>query len=195
MRKASVERNTSETQIKLSVNLDGDGSLRGSTGIGFLDHMLDLFAHHGMIDLELEVQGDLQIDAHHTVEDCALVLGKAVQEALGDRAGIYRMGYALVPMDEALGRVVVDLSGRPYSVIDTQWTGPVVGTLPTTLIDHFFESFAVTLLANLHVATLYGRDDHHKSEALFKALGRALREALSIDPRRGETIPSTKGTL
>jgi imidazoleglycerol-phosphate dehydratase len=179
----------------MTVNLDGHGKFHGSTGIGFLDHMLEVFAHHGMFDIELDMVGDLKVDAHHTTEDCALVLGQAVDQALGDRAGIERMGYAFVPMDEALARVVVDLSGRPYSVIETQWTAPTIGILPTTLLDHFFESLAVALRANLHIALLYGRDDHHKAEAIFKALGRSLRQAVRIDPERGAAIPSSKGVL
>ncbi|MGD8552172.1 MAG: imidazoleglycerol-phosphate dehydratase HisB [Anaerolineales bacterium] len=195
MRKASMERKTRETQIQMTVNLDGHGKFHGSTGIGFLDHMLEVFAHHGMFDIELDMVGDLKVDAHHTTEDCALVLGQAVDQALGDRAGIERMGYAFVPMDEALARVVVDLSGRPYSVIETQWTAPTIGILPTTLLDHFFESLAVALRANLHIALLYGRDDHHKAEAIFKALGRSLRQAVRIDPERGAAIPSSKGVL
>jgi imidazoleglycerol-phosphate dehydratase len=195
MRKASVERKTKETQIEMTVNLDGTGQFQGSSGIGFLDHMLELFAHHGLFDIDLDVSGDLQVDAHHTTEDCALVLGEAIGKALGERAGIQRMGYAFVPMDEALARVVVDLSGRPYSVINAQWTGPNIGILPTTLLDHFFESLAVTLRANLHIALLYGRDDHHKAEAIFKALGRSLRQAVQLDPARGTAIPSSKGVL
>ncbi|MGD8622320.1 MAG: imidazoleglycerol-phosphate dehydratase HisB [Anaerolineales bacterium] len=195
MRKASMERKTRETQIQMTVNLDGHGKFHGSTGIGFLDHMLEVFAHHGMFDIELDMVGDLKVDAHHTTEDCALVLGQAVDQALGDRAGIERMGYAFVPMDEALARVVVDLSGRPYSVIEAQWTAPTIGILPTTLLDHFFESLAVALRANLHIALLYGRDDHHKAEAIFKALGRSLRQAVRIDPERGAAIPSSKGVL
>ena len=165
------------------------------TGIGFLDHMLSHIAAHGLFDLAVKATGDLEIDAHHTVEDVALVLGKAFDQALGERQGIVRMGSAYVPMDESLGFVAVDLSGRPYAVIDIAWTATAIDIVPVTLLEHFFESFAVTARANVHVRLLYGRDDHHKAEALFKALGRALDSATRIDPRRGQAIPSTKGVL
>jgi len=148
-----------------------------------------------LFDLELKARGDLQVDVHHTVEDCALVLGQAFDQALGQRLGIIRMGSATVPMDESLAFVCVDLSGRPYSVIQAEWHGPSVGAIPTSLFPHFLESFAVTSRCNLHARILYGRDDHHQAEAIFKALGRALDEATRLDPRRSGTVPSTKGNL
>ncbi|MBN1977344.1 MAG: imidazoleglycerol-phosphate dehydratase HisB [Anaerolineae bacterium] len=195
MRTAKVNRETRETQIQLTLNLDGTGQYQIETGIGFLDHMLSHVAAHGLFDLTVQATGDLHVDPHHTVEDVALVLGQAFAEALGDKAGIARMGSATVPMDEALAFVAVDLSGRPYCVAEVAWTGPTVGSIPVTLIPHFFESFAVAAKANAHARVLYGRDDHHKAEALFKALGRALDAATRPDPRRGDAIPSTKGTL
>jgi imidazoleglycerol-phosphate dehydratase len=195
MRKATIERTTNETSIEITLNLDGTGRHEVATGIGFLDHMLAHIAAHGLFDLTVRAEGDLHIDPHHTVEDVALVLGQAFAEALGDKAGIVRMGSAHVPMDEALAFVAVDLSGRPYCVTDMAWSGPTVGNIPVTLMPHFLESFAVTARANVHARVLYGRDDHHKAEALFKALGRALDQATRSDPRRGGAIPSTKGTL
>jgi imidazoleglycerol-phosphate dehydratase len=178
-RTATITRHTNETQIDLALNLDGTGAAEIETGVGFFDHMLHHVAHHGLFDLTVKAAGDLHIDAHHTIEDVAICLGRALDEALGDRKGIARMGSAYVPMDEALARVVVDLSGRPYAVIQAA---------------HVLESIAFNAKMNLHAAVLYGRDDHHKAEALFKALGRALNAAVMIDPRRGG-VPSTKGTL
>ena len=195
MRKATIKRQTNETQIELTLNLDGDGRCQTKTGVGFLDHMLHLFAAHGLFDLELQAQGDLHIDAHHTVEDVGIVLGQAIDQALGDRKGIVRMGHAYVPMDETLGFVAVDLSGRPYAVIDAAWHGPLLGQMATTLVPHFLESVAIHARLNLHARVMYGRDDHHQAEALFKAFGRALDQATQFDPRRGGQIPSTKGTL
>jgi imidazoleglycerol-phosphate dehydratase len=195
MRTATIHRQTKETDIQLSLSLDGTGQYQIETGIGFLDHMLSHIAAHGLFDLTVQAKGDLHVDPHHTVEDVALVLGQAFAEALGDKAGIVRMGSATVPMDEALAFVAIDLSGRPYCVAEVAWTGPTVGSIPVTLIPHFFESFAVTTRANVHARVLYGRDDHHKTEALFKALGHALDAATRPDPRRGGAIPSTKGTL
>jgi imidazoleglycerol-phosphate dehydratase len=195
MRTAKINRKTNETEISLSLNLDGKGKYTIDTGIGFLDHMLSHVAVHGLFDLELKARGDLQVDVHHSVEDCALVLGQAFDQALGDRAGIVRMGSAYVPMDESLAFVCVDLSGRPYAVVQAEWHGPSVGELPTSLFPHFLESLAVTARCNLHARVLYGRDDHHQAEALFKALGRALDEATRLDPRRAGSIPSTKGKL
>jgi imidazoleglycerol-phosphate dehydratase len=195
LRTAEIERKTAETEIKVRLNLDGKGVVRARTGLGFLDHMLTHIAVHGLFDLDLEAKGDLEVDPHHTVEDCALVLGKALDQALGDRAGIVRMGSAYVPMDESLAFVGLDLSGRPYAVVQVDWHSPAVGGLPVSLMDHFFESLAVTGRLNLHARVLYGRDDHHQAEALFKALGRALDAATLIDPRRQDRIPSTKGTL
>ena len=194
-RKATVHRQTNETDVRVSLDLDGTGRHEVDTGVGFLDHMLAHIAVHGLFDLTVQASGDLHVDAHHTVEDVALGLGAAFDQALDSRAGLVRIGSASVPMDESLACVTVDLSGRPYSVIQVEWSGPTVGGLPVTLMAHFFESFAVTARANVHARVLYGRDDHHKAEALFKALGRALDAATRPDPRRGETIPSTKGTL
>lgn len=195
MRTAEINRTTNETQITLTINLDGSGIADISTGIGFLDHLFQHIAVHGCFDLNLKAQGDLEVDPHHTVEDCALVLGSAFDKALEDRKGINRMGHAYVPMDEALSFVAVDLSGRPYTVFNGIWHAPYIGDIPTSLFPHFFESFAVTSRCNLHAEVRYGRDDHHQAEALFKALGRALGIATRIDPRRSGSIPSTKGTL
>jgi imidazoleglycerol-phosphate dehydratase len=195
MRTAAIKRQTHETDIVLTLALDGTGQYQIETGIGFLDHMLTHVAAHGLFDLTVQAKGDLHIDPHHTVEDVALVLGQAFAEALGDKAGIARMGSAYVPMDEALAFVTIDLSGRPYCVAEAAWTGSTVGGIPVTLIPHFIESFASAAKANVHARVLYGQDDHHKAEALFKALGRALDAATRPDPRRGDAIPSTKGTL
>ncbi len=195
MRKVHVQRQTAETQIAITLNLDGSGSHTVDTGLPFLDHMLRHLAVHGLFDLTVEAQGDLEVDPHHTVEDVALTLGMAFDQALGDRRGIVRMGHAYVPMDEALAFVAVDLSGRPYAVVRARWHGPSVGDIPNSLWPHFLESFAVTARCNLHARVLYGRDDHHQVEALFKALARALDAATALDPRRGGTIPSTKGAL
>lgn len=195
MRIAEVHRKTSETDIQLRLNLDGSGEHAIQTGVGFLDHMLTHVAVHGLFDLQVQASGDLQIDAHHTIEDCALVLGQALDQALGSRKGIVRMGSAYVPMDETLGFVAIDLSGRPYAVVQAEWNTAAMGQMPTDMVTHFFESLAVTGRANLHARILYGRNDHHKAEALFKALGRALDAATQLDPRRVGAIPSTKGTL
>ena len=195
MRTATVHRHTRETRLQITLDLDGTGRYQVETGIGFLDHMLAHLAVHGLFDLTVEASGDLHIDPHHTVEDTALSLGQAFDQALGDRAGIVRIGSAYVPMDEALALVAVDLSGRPYAVTEMTWSGPTVGGLPVTLIPHFFESFAVAARANVHAQLLHGRDDHHRAEALFKALGRALDASTRLDPRRRGAIPSTKGQL
>jgi imidazoleglycerol-phosphate dehydratase len=194
-RVADVERATRETAVNVSLALDGTGEHDVATSVGFFDHMLAHVAVHGLFDLTVEASGDLYIDPHHTVEDVALTLGQAFDQALGDRRGIVRIGSAYVPMDEALAFVAVDLSGRPYAVTEIDWAGPTVGGLPVTLIPHVVHSFAVTARANLHARVLYGRDDHHKAEALFKALGRALDAATRIDSRRSDAVPSTKGTL
>ena len=195
MRTATVKRETRETTVEITLALDGTGQAEIETGVGFLDHMLNHIAVHGLFDLTVKASGDLQIDPHHTVEDVALVLGQALDQALGNRGGLVRMGSAYVPMDESLAFVAVDLSGRPYCVAEMAWTGSIVGGIPVTLIPHFFESLAITARANVHARVLYGRDDHHKSEGLFKALGRALDAATAIDPRRAGSVPSTKGTL
>lgn len=195
MRTAQISRQTNETQIEIKLDLDGIGKHEISTGIGFLDHMLTHLAVHGLFDLTVQARGDLEVDPHHTVEDVALVLGQAFDQALGDRKGILRMGDCFVPMDETLAHVAIDLSGRSYSVIQAEWHTPYVGNISSTLFPHFFESFAITARCNLHARVLYGRDDHHQAEALFKAWARALDRATQIDPRRAEAIPSTKGTL
>jgi len=195
MRKAIIDRKTKETDISLELNLDGVGEVEIQTGIGFFDNMLEQIAVFGLFDLKVKAEGDLHIDQHQTVEDCALVLGKAFQEALGDKKGIVRTATAAVPMDESLAQVIVDFSGRPYAVIKTCWSSPTVGGLNTSLIEHFFESFASTSLSTLHCQTFYGRDNHHMAEALFKTLGKALAEASRIDPRREGKIPSSKGIL
>jgi imidazoleglycerol-phosphate dehydratase len=194
-RTTTIHRKTNETDIQLSLNLDGAGQATISTGVGFLDHLLRHIAVHGLFDLDIQATGDLDIDAHHTVEDVAIVLGQAFDRALGDRQGIVRMGSATVPMDEALAWVAIDLSGRPYAVIGAEWHAPSIGALPTTLIPHFLESFAFQARLNLHARVEYGRDDHHQAEALFKALGRALDAATRLDARRSGVIPSTKGIL
>lgn len=195
MRTADISRQTNETQIEIHLNLDGSGRHEIETGVGFLDHMLTHLAVHGLFDLNVKASGDLHIDVHHTVEDVALALGAAFDQALGDRKGIVRMGDSFAPMDETLAHVAVDLSGRPYAVIQADWHTPYAGNIPTTLFPHFFKSFAVTSRCNLHARVLYGRDDHHQAEALFKAWARALDAATQIDPRRGGVVPSTKGTL
>lgn len=192
-RTATVERKTKETEIQITLNLDGAGNADIETGIGFFDHMLHHVAVHGLFDLRVRAVGDLQIDAHHTIEDVAIVLGDALDQAVGNRKGITRIGHSYVPMDEALARVVVDLSGRSYAVFDGEFATPLIGAFPTSLVWHFFETLAQRGKMNLHAQVLYGRDDHHKAEALFKALGRALQMAVALDERRGET--STKGTL
>ena len=195
MRIAELSRQTNETQINIHLNLDGKGKHAVNTGIGFMDHMLTHLAVHGLFDLTVQAKGDLEIDTHHTVEDIALALGQAFDKALGNRQGIMRMGDCFVPMDETLAHVSIDLSGRPYSVVQAEWHTPYVGQIPITLFPHFFESFAVTARCNLHARVLYGRDDHHQAEALFKAFSRALDFATQFDPRRADAIPSTKGTL
>jgi len=195
LRTALINRRTNETEIKVELNLDGSGKVHIVTGIGFLDHMLHHIAMHGLFDLELHAKGDLYVDEHHTMEDCALALGMAFEQALGERKGIVRIASAYVPMDETLAFVAVDFSGRPYTVVQAEWTTPVVGGIATTLFGHFMESFAVQARCNLHARVLYGRDDHHKAEALFKALGRALDAATRIDDRYAGEIPSTKGIL
>jgi imidazoleglycerol-phosphate dehydratase len=194
MRPSKIERITNETQISIELELDGTGQHDISTGVGFLDHMLTHVAVHGLFDLKIQARGDLHIDVHHTVEDVALVLGSAFDQALGDRKGIVRMGSFYVPMDETLAFVAIDLSGRPYCVVEAEWGQSPVGGIPTSLFPHFLESFAVTSRSNLHARVLYGRDDHHKAEALFKAFARALDAATLVDPRRAG-VASTKGTL
>jgi imidazoleglycerol-phosphate dehydratase len=193
-RTATVERRTSETDIRITLDLDGRGDATAATGLGFLDHMLTAFAVHGLFDLSVRAAGDLHIDEHHTIEDTAIVLGQAFDRALGDRRGINRAGHSYYPMDEALAFVAVDISGRPYTVFQATWHGPAVGQFPTDLVQHFFETLAVHARLTLHARVEYGRNDHHQAEALFKALARALRMAIDVDPRR-QSVPSTKGTL
>lgn len=195
MRKAEIIRETNETKIYISIDLDGSGYADINTGLGFFDHMNTQIAVHGLFDLEIRAEGDLEVDSHHTIEDCALVLGETINKALGDRKGISRMASAIVPMDEALGQVTLDLSGRPYTVLQMSWTSPFVGSIPTSLIEHYFESFAITSRSNLHARVIYGKDNHHMAEALFKAFGRALEAATRVDPRREDQIPSSKGQL
>lgn len=194
-RTAEITRKTNETEITIRLNLDGSGQHKNDTGIGFLNHMLDHLAVHGLLDLEVTARGDLDVDTHHTVEDCAIALGQAFEQALGSKAGISRIGSAYVPMDDSLAFVCLDFSGRPYAVIQTRWSGSAIGPIPVSQIDHFFESFAFNAKTTLHARVEYGRDDHHAAEALFKALGRAIAQAATVDPRRAGTIPSTKGTL
>jgi len=194
MRTASISRKTNETDVRMELNLDGSGQHDIDTGVGFLDHMLTHLAVHGLFDLTVRATGDLHIDAHHTVEDVALVLGSAFDQALGDRVGILRMASFYAPMDETLAFVALDLSGRPYAVIDADWGLAPVGGIPSSLFPHFIESFAVNARCNLHARVLYGHDGHHKAEALFKALARALDAATMLDERRS-SVASTKGTL
>ncbi len=192
-RTAQTSRTTRETQIEASVNLDGTGESTIATGLGFLDHMLDALARHSGIDITLSCAGDLVIDDHHSVEDCALVLGKAIDEALGDRVGIARFASAYAPLDESLARVVIDFSGRPFAAVELGFVREMLGQVATENITHFFESLATTMRATLHVDLIRGRNDHHKAEAAFKALALALRDATRIT--RGDAMPSTKGTL
>jgi imidazoleglycerol-phosphate dehydratase len=195
MRIATINRSTAETRIDVTVNLDGTGIYSIRTGIGFLDHMVEQLSRHGLIDIDLKVDGDLHIDGHHTVEDSALALGQAVAKALGDKRGIRRYGDALSPMDETLARVALDISGRPWLVWKTAFTVSRLGELDTELIEHWFHSFAQTAGLTLHVETLYGTNNHHIVEAAYKGLARALRTAVEIDPRKSDAIPSTKGVL
>lgn len=195
MRIATINRSTAETRIDVTVNLDGTGVYSIKTGIGFLDHMVEQLSRHGLIDIDLKVEGDLHIDGHHTVEDSALALGQAVAQALGDKRGIRRYGDALSPMDETLTRVALDISGRPWLVWKTAFTVSRLGELDTELIEHWFHSFAQTAGITLHVETLYGTNNHHIVEAAYKGLARALRTAVEIDPRKADAIPSTKGVL
>lgn len=195
MRIATVTRKTSETDVSVTVNLDGSGQRSISTGIGFYDHMLEQLARHGLFDLEIKTVGDLHIDAHHTVEDTAIALGEAFAKALGNRAGITRYGHEYVPMDETLARVALDISGRPFLVWKVQFTQSRLGEMDTELFWHVFHSFAQAAGITLHAEALYGSNNHHIAEGLFKALARALKQAVSLDPRQLGTIPSTKGTL
>jgi imidazoleglycerol-phosphate dehydratase len=192
---AEVQRNTKETQIRVRVNLDGTGQAQLATGIGFFDHMLDQVARHGLIDLEVQAQGDLHIDGHHTVEDVGITLGMAVAKAVGDKAGLTRYGHAYVPLDEALSRVVVDFSGRPGLHMAVPFKAGMVGAFDTQLTFEFFQGFVNHALVSLHIDNLKGENAHHQAETVFKAFGRALRMAMTLDARSAGVIPSTKGSL
>jgi imidazoleglycerol-phosphate dehydratase len=195
MRKAKVERNTKETQISSTVNLDGVGKSNIVTGIGFLDHMVEQISRHGLIDIDLKAKGDLHIDDHHTTEDSGYVLGEAIAKALGERKGINRYGNAHIPMDETLTRVVIDLSGRPYLVWKVSFTQKRLGEMDTELFKEWFQAFAQAIGANIHVENLYGTNNHHIIESCYKGLARSLRDAVKIEPRIIEQVPSTKGVL
>jgi imidazoleglycerol-phosphate dehydratase len=195
MRKASVKRKTGETDIAVSVDLDGTGACRIATGIGFFDHMLELFGRHSLIDLDVEAKGDLHVDFHHTVEDTGIALGQAVSKALGDKKGIRRYASLDLPMDETLTRVALDISGRPYLVFRTGFSQAKIGEFDTELVREWFQAFAVHSGVTLHIETLYGDNNHHIAESCFKGLARALRLAVEIDPRQEGRIPSTKGSL
>ncbi len=194
MRQASVERKTAETQIKLSLNLDAQEPVDIKTGVGFFDHMLTLFARHSRISLVVEANGDTWVDSHHTVEDVGIVLGQAIKEALGDKAGINRYGTSFVPMDETLGMASLDLSGRSYLVFEATFDNPKLGKFDTELVEEFFQALAFNVQMNLHLDILHGKNNHHKAESLFKATGRALREAITLNPEI-HGVNSTKGML
>ena len=194
-RTAVVDRRTAETQIKITLALDGTGKYQNATGIRFLDHMLDLVARHGGFDLKVKASGDLDVDQHHTVEDAGIAIGEAVLAAIGDKRGINRAGYFVMPMDETLAVAAIDLSGRPHCVVDTKVTVRLVGDLQTELVTDFFEGFASAARANVHVKVMHGRSNHHKIEACFKAFARALRVACSKDKQMARSLPSTKGLL
>jgi imidazoleglycerol-phosphate dehydratase len=195
MRKGAVKRTTKETDVEVAVDLDGSGRAAIATGIGFLDHMLDLLARHSRIDLSVKAKGDLHIDQHHTTEDVGIALGQAVKQALGDMKGITRYADAHVPMDEALTRVAIDISGRPFLVFEAEFVRDKVGSFDTELVQEWFQAFAMNSGVTLHVSTLYGSNDHHIAESCFKGLARALRAAVAIDPRAVDEVPSTKGSL
>lgn len=195
MRTAEVSRNTLETQITVAINLDGSGTSSLNSGLGFLDHMLDQIARHGMMDITLEAKGDLHIDAHHTVEDIGITLGQAFTKALGDKKGLRRYGHAYVPLDEALSRVVLDVSGRPGLEFNVEFSRARIGEFDVDLVHEFFQGFANHALVTLHIDNLRGENAHHQAETVFKAFGRALRMAVEVDPRMAGIMPSTKGTL
>lgn len=192
---AELARNTAETQVSVRVNLDGTGESRLHTGIGFFDHMLDQIARHGLIDLDIDAEGDLHIDGHHTVEDVGITLGQAVHKAIGDKKGIRRYGHAYVPLDEALSRVVIDFSGRPGLVMDVTFSSGMIGNFDSQLVHEFFQGFVNHAFVTLHIDNLKGVNAHHQAETIFKAFGRALRAAVELDPRSAGQVPSTKGTL
>jgi len=195
MRKASIERKTTETEIAVTVDLDGKGAYDVKTGVGFLDHMLEQLARHSLLDIKVRAKGDLHIDFHHTTEDSGIALGQAVAKALGDRKGIRRYASVHLPMDEALTRAAIDVSGRPYLVWKVAFSRPKIGDFDTELVREWFQAFAMNAGVTLHVETLYGDNNHHIAESCFKSLARALREAIEIDPRQKDRIPSTKGSL
>ncbi len=193
-RNAEMSRQTKETKISLSLNLDGKGTVAVETGVGFFDHMLDLLGRHSLIDLSVNAEGDLNVDAHHTVEDVGLVLGQSLEKALGDKRGIHRYGWAIVPMDESLAQVAIDLSGRPAFVFNVGFKGDSIGAFPVELVEEFFKALATSARMNLHITVPYGTNNHHIAEAIFKAAAKALRQAVSLDPRNDD-VPSTKGSL
>ena len=193
-RKSEISRQTRETKVRVALDLDGSGKSSPRTGVGFFDHMLDLLSRHSLIDLDVQAEGDLQVDAHHTVEDVGIVIGQALEQALGDKRGIHRYGWAIVPMDESLAQVAIDLSGRPAFVFRVNFAGESIGAFPTELVEEFFKSIATNAKLNLHIHVPYGTNNHHISEAIFKAAAKALRQATSADPRNSD-VPSTKGSL
>ena len=195
MRTARIQRKTHETDILIEVNLDGTGAYDVSTGIGFLDHMIEQFSRHSLIDLTCRIDGDLHVDQHHTTEDSAIAIGQAIAEALGDKAGIERYGAAYSPMDETLSRVALDISGRPYLVWKAGFTQEKLGELDTELIEHWFHSIAQAAGITLHIELLYGANNHHICESIYKGFARAMRQAVALDPRKGSAVPSTKGQL
>ena len=194
-RTAEISRKTKETDIRLALNLDGSGKAAVRSGVGFFDHMLDLLARHSLIDLTVDAKGDLDVDAHHTVEDVGIVLGQAIEKALGEKRGIYRYGWAVVPMDESLAQVAIDLSGRPAFVFKVKFPRATIGEFPVELVEEFFKSVATNAKMNMHVSVPYGSNNHHIAEAIFKAFAKAIRHAISHDPRAGDQVPSTKGSL
>lgn len=195
LRQATIARKTNETEIAVTVNLDGEGKRRIATGVGFFDHMLDQLSRHSLVDMVIEAKGDLHIDDHHSVEDVGIALGQALSKALGERRGIVRYASLDLPMDETLTRAAIDVSGRPFLVWDVKFTAPKIGTFDTELVREFFQALAQHAGVTLHVTNLYGANSHHIAESVFKAVARVLRAALDIDPRQADAVPSTKGTL
>jgi imidazoleglycerol-phosphate dehydratase len=194
-RKATISRKTKETQIELSLDIDGTGANTVSTGVGFFDHMLDLLSKHSLIDLNIDAKGDLNVDQHHTVEDVGICIGQALEKAVGDKKGIYRYGWSILPMDESLAQVALDLSGRPAMVFNVTFTSPLIGEFATELVMEFFQAIANNAKMNLHINVPYGSNSHHIAEAIFKGFAKALRQALTVDDRARDAIPSTKGSL
>src|SRR4051794_40257170 len=193
-RTSEISRQTKETRVRVAMNLDGTGKSSPETGVGFFNHMLDLFSRHSLIDLTISAEGDLEVDSHHTVEDVGIVLGQCLEKALGDKRGIHRYGWAIVPMDESLAQVAIDLSGRPAFVFNVEFNPTPIGTFPTELVEEFFKALATTAKMNLHITVPYGTNNHHIAEAIFKATAKALRQAVVRDPR-SDDVPSTKGSL